>query len=87
MGGKALVGLAAGAGRDDIVDGLLQLHAGALNALEIIAKGAGNGLFDRVGFWWHTCFEGFLPQFPRFAILGGRERGVNARWLWVCLKG
>jgi len=30
-------------------DGLLKLLAGALNALEVVAQGASNGLFDRVG--------------------------------------
>jgi len=52
--GKSVGWLAAGAGGDDVVDGLLKLLAGALNALEVVAKSASNGLFDRVGFRCHT---------------------------------
>ena len=53
-GGKRIGRLAAGAGGDYIVDGLLEILAGALNALEVVAKGASNGLFDSVGFRCHT---------------------------------
>src|SRR5258708_5057652 len=52
--GKRVGGLAAGAGSNNVVDGLLKLLAGALNALEVVAQGASNGLFDRVGFRCHT---------------------------------
>src|SRR5271163_2938808 len=44
----------AGAGGDNIVDRLLKFDAGTLDTLQIIAEGPGYGLFDGIGFWWHT---------------------------------
>ena len=42
-GRKRVGGLAAGAGRYDVVDGLLEFFTGALNALQVVAKSASNG--------------------------------------------
>jgi len=55
--GRKRVGrLAAGAGRYDVVDGLLEFVTGALNALEVVAESASNGLFDGIGFRCHTLY-------------------------------
>jgi hypothetical protein len=37
-------------GGDDVVDGLLQFNARALDTREIVAESTGDGLFDGVGF-------------------------------------
>ena len=92
-GRESVGGLAAGASRDDVVDGLLELVASALNALEVVPQSARDGLFDRVGFGCHTCLLGVLPDFLPFCHCGGwrRERqpfgggGVTKRVMrsWV----
>jgi hypothetical protein len=55
-GGKRVGGLAARASGDDVIDGLLKLVAGALDALKVVAESASDGLFDGVGFRCHTLF-------------------------------
>ena len=84
-GWKGVSGLAAGAGGDDVVNGLLEFFASALDALEIIAKGAGDGLFHSVGFRCHAdmkgCFARFSPVLPLWRggerASTGRGRGVS----------
>ena len=49
-GRKRVGGASAGAGSNHIVDRLGQLFAVALKMIEIVAKGAGDSLFNRVGF-------------------------------------
>jgi len=69
-GGKRIGGLAAGASRDYVINGLLQLIASALNALEIVANCAGYGLFDTARLWWHTqlgVFSWHRPPVCHFA--------------------
>ena len=86
---KRIGGLAAGAGGDDVVYGLLKLFAGALNALEVVAESASNGLFDGIGFWCHTLYWGVLPDVLPFChcgvLAGERQRegggGVTKRMM------
>ena len=49
-GRKGVGGASAGAGGNHVVDGLGQFFTIALEMLEIVAKSAGDSLFDRVGF-------------------------------------
>jgi hypothetical protein len=53
---KRVSRFAAGAGGDYVVDGLLKFVAGALNALQVVAESASNGLFDGIGFRCHTRY-------------------------------
>ena len=76
-GGKRIGGLAARASRNYVINGLLQLIASALNALEIVANRAGYGLFDTARLWWHTQLWAFSRKGAPFAILRGRARGVK----------
>jgi hypothetical protein len=53
----------------------MQLVGGALNALEILAEGARDGLVDstgRIGVVWHAGSDGFSREIARFVILEGR---------------
>jgi len=52
--GKRIRGLVAAAGGHNVVDRVMQFVRTALNALEVIPKRTGNGLFDGAGFWCHT---------------------------------
>jgi hypothetical protein len=84
-GGKRIGRLAAGAGRDDVVDGLLKLVTGALNALEVVAESASDGLFNSVGFRCHSRYRGrfarYSPVLPLWGVGGGastaRGRGCD----------
>jgi len=61
-GWKRVGGPAAGAGGDDVADGLMKLVGGALDALEILAESARDGLVNGarwIGVVWHACISGF----------------------------
>ncbi len=77
--GKRVGGLAAGAGRYDVVDGLLKFVAGALNAFQVVAESASNGLFDGIGFRCHTLYWGRFarcsPVLPLWGAGGGASTG------------
>jgi hypothetical protein len=77
--GKSIGGLAAGAGRYDVVDGLLEFVTGALNALQIVAESASNGLFDDIWFRCHTLYWGRFarcsPVLPLWSAGGGASTG------------
>ncbi len=65
----------------------MELVGGALNALEILAEGARDGLVDsagRVGVLWHANIDGFSREIARFVILEARCRGVNHRRVPLC---
>lgn len=53
----------------------MKLLRGTLDALEILAKSARDGLVDgagRVGVVWHAGIDGFSREIARFVILEGR---------------
>jgi hypothetical protein len=53
----------------------MKLLGGALNALEILAERARDGLVNgagRVGVVWHADIDGFSREIARFVILEGR---------------
>ena len=77
-GWKRVGGPAAGAGGDDVADGLMKLVGGALNALEVLAEGASDGLVDstgRVGVVWHASSNGFSPRNRPFCHFGSQVLG------------
>jgi len=60
---------------------------GALNALEILAERARDGLVHsaaRVGVVWHADIDGFSPEIARFLILEARCPGVNRSHVPLC---
>jgi hypothetical protein len=68
-GGKRVGGAAAGASGNDVADSLVQLVGGTLDALEILAQGAGDGLVNSVsgiGIVWHAAFFGQNGPFCDF---------------------
>jgi hypothetical protein len=78
---------AAGASGDDVADSLMKFVASALNALEVLAKRASNGLIDgagRVGVLWHANIDGFSCEIARFVILEARFQGVNHLRVPLC---
>jgi hypothetical protein len=65
----------------------MKLLGGALNALEILAERARDGLVNgawRVGVVWHADIDGFSREIARFVILEGRWMGVNHRSVLLC---
>ena len=65
----------------------MKLVGGALNALEILAERARNGLVDgagRVGVLWHANIDGFSGEIARFVILEARCLGVNHLRVPLC---
>src|SRR5258706_13341940 len=67
----------------------MELVGGALNALEILAEGARDGLVDsagRVGVLWHANIEGFSCEIARFVILEAGCLGVNRAGVALCLE-
>jgi len=78
-GRKGVGGLAAGTGRNDVADGLLEFVTGALNALYVVAESASNGLFDGIGFRCHTRYWGRFarcsPVLPLWGAGGGASTG------------
>ncbi len=67
--GERVGGAAAGAGGHDVADGLVQLVGGTLDALEILAQGAGDGLVDgvdRIGVVRHAALCGQIGPFCDF---------------------
>ena len=65
----------------------MKLLRGTLDALEILAKSARDGLVDgagRVGVVWHAGMDGFSREIARFAILEGRWVGVNHLRVLLC---
>jgi len=75
--GKRVCGLTAGAGSHDVVNGLLKLLAGALNALEVVAESASNGLFNGVGFRCHTLYWGRFARCSPVLPLWGAGAGAS----------
>src|SRR4029077_2479273 len=71
-GRQGIGGAAAGAGGDDIVDGLVQRFVVALKAFQVIAKRPGYGLFNRIGFGCHADFGAFCPGFSYLSLGSGR---------------
>ena len=83
--GKRVGGTAAGASGNDIAYSLVQFVGGALDAFEILAQGAGDGLVDGVGgigIVWHAAFVG---RFARFVILEGVRSAVNCPGGGMCV--
>ena len=80
-GRQGIGGAAAGTGGDDIVDGLVQRFAGALKALQVIAKRPGYGLFNRIGFGCHADFGAFCPGFSYLSLWNGKG---SASTVWGC---
>lgn len=66
-------GPVAGAGRYQIVYGVVQLIGSALKALQVVAKGARDGLLHGVGLLCHIVFGDVRAQNPVLALwkLGG----------------
>jgi hypothetical protein len=65
----------------------MKLLGGALNALEILAERARDGLVNgagRVGVVWHADIDGFSREIARFVILEGRWVGVNHPRVLLC---
>ena len=65
----------------------MKLLGGALNALEILAERARNGLVNgtgRVGVLWHANIDGFSGEIARFVILEARCLGVNHLRVLLC---
>ena len=65
----------------------MKLVGGALNALEILAERARDGLVDsagRVGVLWHANIDGFSCEIARFVILEARCLGVNHQRVALC---
>ena len=65
----------------------MKLVGRALNALEVLAECARNGLVDsagRVGVVWHANSDGFSREIARFAILEARCRRVNHLRVPLC---
>ena len=65
----------------------MQFVRGALNALEILAKRARDGLVHgagRVGVVWHADIDGFSREIARFVILEARCLGVNHPRVRLC---
>ena len=65
----------------------MKLVGGALNALEILAERARDGLVDsagRVGVVWHADVCGLLREIARFVILEARCLGVNHQRVALC---
>ena len=65
----------------------MKLVGSALNALEIFAERARDGLIHsagRVGVVWHAGIDGFSREIARFVILEGRCWGVNHLRVALC---
>jgi hypothetical protein len=65
----------------------MQLLGGALDALEILAERARDGLVDgagRVGVLWHANIDGFSDEIARFAILEAGCLRVNHLRVPLC---
>ena len=77
-------GLVAGAGGDYVVDGMVHLFRGALEALEVVTQGARNRLFNRCRFLGHKSFRANLWGSARFLILEGGRAGVNGSEVPMC---
>jgi hypothetical protein len=75
--GKRVGGFAAGTGRYDVVDGLLEFVTGALDALEVVAESASDGLFDGIGFRCHTGYWGRFARCSPHLPLWGAGRGAS----------
>jgi hypothetical protein len=60
----------AGARGDHVVDGMVHLVCGTLQALEVIAEGARDGLFNGCGFLCHTYLTGLLAEKAPFCHCG-----------------
>jgi hypothetical protein len=63
---------------------VVHLVGSALEALQIIAQGARNRLFNRCGFLGHKIFSGMPLESARFAIVEGIARAVNHTAVLMC---
>src|SRR6266850_467583 len=73
---ERVAGLVAGAGGNNVVDGVMQLFRRTLDALQIVPKRADDRLLYGAGFLCHTGFRGaFAHKFPVLAFwkVGGLE--------------
>jgi hypothetical protein len=75
--GKRVGGPAAGAGGNNVVDGLLEFVTGALDALEVVAESTSNCLFDGIGFRCHTGYWGRFARCSPVLSLWGAEEGAS----------
>ena len=85
--GRERIGrFAARTGGNQVVDGLMELVAGALDALEVVAQGSGNGLFHGAGFGCHTCSKGRFARFSPVLPFWGVGAVASTGWGWGVSK-
>ena len=79
-GRERIGGFAARTGGHQVVDGLMELVAGALDALEVVAQGSGDGLFHSAGFRCHACSKGRFARFSPVLPFWGLGVGASTGW-------